>query len=311
MYSVTVRAGAPAPGGAGPVAGYIARWQPSSVPPQAAAFARDVIVAVQPGGQERAKNLLWAAGRLADYAASLGLDLEPRVVFHPSVIDRFARAAPGLSGVARRTLRTNQRFIARRVVPHLYPADLPLPRERAKKPYSPAEISGFLALADAQPTRERRMRAAGLVCLGAGAGLIRGDLRDARGSDVSARSGGVVVTVRGARPRTVPVLARYHARLLAAARFAGSGLICGGTDPGRRNLTNPLIIALDGGGGLPRLDTSRLRATWLAEVAELLGLATFMHAAGISCSQRLGDLIAGLEPAGEAEAVRLLGGARR
>ena len=66
--------------------------------------------------------------------------------------ERFARCAPGLSGVARRTLRTNQRFIARRVVPHLYPADVPLPRERAKKPYSPAEIDGFLALADAQPT---------------------------------------------------------------------------------------------------------------------------------------------------------------
>jgi len=120
-----------------------------------------------------------------------------------------------------------------------------------------------------------------------------------------------VVTVRGARPRAVPVLARYHARLLAAARFAGTGLICGGTDPGRRNLTSPLIIALDGGGGLPRLDTSRLRATWLAEAAELLGLATFMRAAGISCSQRLGDLVAGPEPAGEAEAVRLLGAARR
>ena len=120
------------------------------------------------------------------------------------------------------------------------------------------------------------MRAAGLVCLGAGAGLIRADLRDARGSDVACRSGGMVVTVRGARPRTVPVLSRYHARLLAAARFAGTGLICGGTDPGRRNLTNPLIRALDGGSGLPRLDTSRLRATWLAEVAELLGLATFM-----------------------------------
>ena len=91
------------------------------------------------------------------------------------------------------------------------------------------------------------MRAAGLVCLGAGAGLIRGDLRDVRGTDVACRSGGVVVTVRGARPRAVPVLARYHARLLAAARSAGTGLICGGADPGRRNLTNPLISALDGG----------------------------------------------------------------
>jgi integrase len=291
--------------------GYIARWRPSSVSPQAAAFARDVIAGTGPGGRERAKNLLWAAGKLADWAIPLGLDAVPEVLLHPSVTERFTRCAPGLSGAARRTLRTNLRFIGRRVVPQLYPADMPLPRERAKAPYSPAEIGGFLALAGAQPTVGRRMRAAGLVCLGAGAGLIRSDLRDVRGSDVVCRSGGVVVTVRGTRPRAVPVLARYHARLLAAARFAGNGLVCGGADPGRRNLTNPLIAALDGGTGLPRLDTSRLRATWLAEVAELLGLATFMHAAGISCSQRLGDLVAGLEPAGEAGAVRLLGAARR
>jgi integrase len=293
------------------VAAYVGRWRPSSVSAEAAAFARDVITTVRPGGQERAKNLLWAAGKLADYAIGLGLDLVPEVVLHPSVAERFTRCAPGLTGVARRTLRTNLRFIGRRAVPQLYPADLPLPRERAKAPYSPAQIAGYLALADAQPALERRMRAAGLVCLGAGAGLIRGDLRDVRGTDVACRSGGVIVMVRGGRPRTVPVLARYHARLLAAARFAGTGLVCGGADPGRRNLTNPLIRALDGGGGLPRLDTSRLRATWLADCAELLGLATFMHAAGISCSQRLGDLIAGLEPAGEAAAVRMLGAARR
>src|SRR5215831_17297836 len=288
--------------GAG-IAGYIAQWRPSSVSPQAAAFARDVITAVAPQERERAKNLLWAAGKLADYAIGLGLDPVPDVVLHPSVAERFTRCAPGLSPVARRTLRTNLRFIGRRVVPQLYPADVPLPREHAKAPYSPAQIDGYLALAEAQPSRERRMRAAGLVCLGAGAGLIRGDLREVRGTDVACRAGGVLVSVRGARPRTVPVLARYHARLLAAARVAGTGLVCGGIDPGRRNLTNPLIHALDGGGGLPRLDTSRLRATWLAEVAELLGLATFMHAAGISCSQLLSDLIADLEPGSETDAV--------
>jgi integrase len=293
------------------VAGYIARWRPSSVSPRAAAFARDVISRVAPGRRERAKNLLWAAGKLAGYALGPGLDPVPEVVLHPSVAERFTRCAPGLTGVARRTLRTNLRFTGRRVVPQLYPADLPLPRERAKAPCSPAQIAGYLALADAQPALERRMRAAGLVCLGAGAGLIRGDLREVRGTDVSCRPGGVIVIVRGARPRTVPVLARYHARLLAAARFAGTGLACGGAGPGRRNLTNPLIRALDGGGGLPRLDTSRLRATWLRDCAELLGLATFMHAAGISCSQRPGDLIAGLGTGSEDEAVRLPGAARR
>jgi integrase len=299
------------PAGCDPdTAAYIGRWEPSSVSPQAAAFARDVIGQVAPRGRERAKNLLWAAGKLADYSIGLGLEPVPGVLLHPSSAERFTRCAPGLSGAARRTLRTNLRFIGRRVVPQLYPADLPLPRDRAKAPYSPAQISGFPALADAQPTAGRRMRAAGLVCLGAGAGLIRGDLRDVRGTDVACRSGGVVVQVRGPRSRAVPVLARYHAPLLAAARFAGTALVCGGDGPGRRNITSRLVSALDGGGGLPRLDTSRLRATWLADCGELLGLATFMAAAGISCSQRLGDLVAGLEPGSEAEAARLLGAAR-
>jgi integrase len=291
-------------------AAYIGRWEPSSVSAEAAAFARDVVAETAPEGRDRAKSLLWAAGKLADYAMPLGLEAVPEVLLHPSAVERFTRCAPGLSPAARRTLRTNLRFIGRRVVPQFYPADLPLPRERAKKPYSPAEISGFLALADAQPTAERRMRAAGLICLGAGAGLIRGDLRDVRGTDVSCRSGGMIVAVRGRRARTVPVLARYQDRLLAAAESAGSAPICGGTETGRRNITSPLVRSLDGGSGLPRLDTSRLRATWLADCGDLLGLAAFMRAAGISCSQRLGDLVAGLEPGGEERAVALLGAVR-
>jgi hypothetical protein len=226
------------------VAAYIARWRPSSVPPQAAAFARGVIGQVAPEGKERAKNLLWAAGKLAGFGIGLGLDAVPEVLLHPSVAERFTRCAPGLSPVARRTLRTNLRFIGRRVVPHLYPADMPLPRERAKEPYSPAELAGYLALADVQPTPQRRMRAAGLVCLGAGAGLIGAGLRQVRGSDIACRSGGVIAEVRGRRPRVVPVLARYHDLLLASAAFAGTAPITGGRDPDRRNVTTPLLRSL-------------------------------------------------------------------
>jgi hypothetical protein len=291
------------------IAAYIQRWRPSSVSAGAACFARAVVAAAGPGGQERAKNLLWAAGKLADWGIGLGLEPVPEILLHPSVIERFAAHAPGLSGVTR-TLRTNLRFLARRVVPALAPADAPLPRERAKAPYSLAEIGGYLALADAQPAAARRMRASALVCLGAGAGLIRTDLRHVRGTDICCRCGGVVVVVRGSRPRAVPLLARYQDRLLAAAAFAGEGLVAGGADPARRNLTTPLVSALAGGAGLPRLDTSRLRATWLAEVAGLLGLATFLQAAGITCSQRLGDITATLAPGDEAEAVWLLGGQR-
>jgi hypothetical protein len=291
---------------------YVTAWRPSSVSARAAAFARQVVAASGPAGRDRAKNLLWAAGKLGDYGIGIGLEPVPEALLHPSVIERFAAHSPGLSGPARRTLRTNLKFIARRVVPHLDPADAPLPRERAKAPYTPAQIAGFLALAAAQPTAARRMRAAGLVCLGAGAGLIRADLRNVRGTDVAARSGGVIVQVRAGRaPRAVPVLARYHDALLEAAAFAGQDLLTGGTSPGRRNLASPLTRSLAGGTGLPVLDTSRLRATWLAECAALIGLPAFLRAAGITCCQRLGDIAAGLDPGGEADAVALLGGTAR
>jgi integrase len=290
------------------VASYPARWKPAAgTPAEAAAFARKVVAACGPLGRDRAKNLLWAAGKLASYGISVGLEPVPEVLLHPSVIERFAAHAPGISGVARRTLRTSLRFIARQVVPHLDPADRPLPRERAKKPYTAREIAGYLALAGAQPTPARRARAAGLVCLGAGAGLIRSDLRNARGTDIVRRSGGVIVDVRGRAPRAVPVLGRYHAPLLEAAAFAGGNFLTGGTEPERGNITNPLTRSLAGGGGLPALDTSRLRATWLADVAQLIGLPAFMRAAGITCSQRLGDIIAGLDPGSEEQAVALLG----
>jgi hypothetical protein len=42
-----------------------------------------------PDGRERAKNLLWAAGRLADWGTGLGLEPVPQVLLHPSVIERF------------------------------------------------------------------------------------------------------------------------------------------------------------------------------------------------------------------------------
>ena len=239
------------------VAAYIGRWRPSSVSPRAAAFARDVITEAGPEGRERAKNLLWAAGKLADYGIGLGLEPVPEVLLHPSVAERFTRCAPGLS-------RRGAADAAHQPAVHRPPGGAAAVSGRSCRcpgsgPSSRTarrRSTGISRWRTPSPPAERRMRAAGLVCLGAGAGLIRGDLREVRGTDVACRSGGVIVSVRGARPRTVPVLSRYHARLLAAARFAGSGLVCGGADPGRRNLTNPLIRALDGGTGLPRLDTS-------------------------------------------------------
>jgi hypothetical protein len=53
----------------------------------------------------------------------------------------------------------------------------------------------------------------------------------------------------------------------------------------------------------------QLRATWLVSCAQRIGLPAFMRAAGISCSQRLGDLVSHLPAVEEQTAVALLTGA--
>jgi integrase len=284
-------------------------YSPGSVSARAAEFARAAVSGARPQRAERAKALLWAACRLAAFAEGLGLDPSPEALLRAATIERFVEVGcPELSPASRRTLRTNLRALARATEAHPQPPSPPLPRERAKPTYSEAEIAGYLALAEAQPTRARRMHASALVCLGAGAGLIGSELRHLRGRDVHRRSGGLVVAVGGRRARAVPVLARFHENLGTAAAFAGRGYLVGGRDPDRKNLTDTLTAALCSDAGLPRLEAGRLRATWLARCAELIGLSAFMRAAGIRCSQRLGDLVADLPEVEEADAVALLGG---
>ena len=77
------------------VAVYVACWQPVSVPPQAARFARSVVELAGPPTRARANALLWAAARLAAYAVPLGLEPVPEVLLHPSVIERFAGSRAG------------------------------------------------------------------------------------------------------------------------------------------------------------------------------------------------------------------------
>jgi hypothetical protein len=60
------------------VATYTGWWRPSSVSPQAAAFARDVVAKAGPQGRERAKNLLRAAGKLAGSSSDSTRDHGPR-----------------------------------------------------------------------------------------------------------------------------------------------------------------------------------------------------------------------------------------
>jgi integrase len=282
----------------------IAAWRPRAMSEAAAGFAREVVAEAAPARPERAKALLFAAGRLAAFGESVGLELCAQALLCEASIERFiACGTAGLSPASVRTIRSRLRALTRALGAYPSPPSVPLPRDRAKAPYTPAEIEGYLRLADAQPTTARRMRASALICLGAGAGIIAGELRGVRGTDVLVRSGGVLVAVGGARARTVPVISRFQEPLLAAASFAGGRLICGGREAGRRNLSDALCRALSCDPGLPRLKAGRLRSSWLDQAAQAVGLGAFMAAAGVRCSQHLGDIASQLPALPETEMV--------
>ena len=63
----------------------IACYTGRGIDPAAAAFARDVVAAAGPAGPVRARSLLWAASRLAGWAATVGLEPLPKVLLHASV----------------------------------------------------------------------------------------------------------------------------------------------------------------------------------------------------------------------------------
>jgi integrase len=280
-----------------------------TVPAEAVAFAQRAVAAAGPPTAARARALLFATSRLGAFGLRVGLELRPEVLLRPSVVERLCQSAMAEdSSATRRTVRTNLRFVAARVQPRASAA--PLSREKAKAPYSAAEIASYLHWADAQPTEARRRRLNALICLGAGAGLVGGDLRAVRGTDVEGACGGLVVVVHGTRSRRVPVRAEFHDRLGAAARAVGEGYLIGFAHPGRKNVTAPLVAKAAGGAELASLDTGRLRSTWLAACANDLGIKAFLDAAGVRCTQRLGDIVADVEPVDEARAVALLGGRR-
>ena len=286
----------------------IADYRAKGVDARAVELARLLVSEAAPSGVARARSLLWITSRLVDWTLSVGLEPRKEVVLKSSVIERFVSVAMAdVSSSARRTARTNLRYMARKVAPELVgPAPSPFARSRAKTPYKAREVEAYFALARAQPTQARRQRLTGLLCLGLGAGIQAEDLRYVTGNHLRQVHGALVVVLEGRHPRSVPVLARYEESLRASALYAGSGFICGGVSAIRKNLTNRLVDSTSVGSDLSRLDLGRLRATWLCEQLVRLGVPELLCAAGVTHSQRIWDLVATLGVPSESAMIKRL-----
>jgi len=245
-----------------------------------------------------ATNAAKYLSHLSDFAAwahAQGVPLTLQPLLDADVIERYiAVGMPGAKDSTRATRRAVLRRIARRCASP--PQDLPLPivYRRVRPPYSPAEVQGLLALASAQPTPSRRRTLRAILHLGLGCGIASRDLAWVRGQDIEhLPDGAVSVTVSGGtRPRTVVALHAHETALLELSRFTSGGLLIGGSTRGRRNVTRGPLERVVGGEDLPRLETARLRSTWLlAHLQATTPLPALMHAAGLTTVRPIEDLL--------------------
>ena len=265
---------------------------------QAWPYTRTAVSEAVSASTSAPRNTAKYLSHLSDFAAwahAQGLPLTPAVLLDADVIERYI--AVGMSG-ARDSTRATRRAILRRIARHCAspPKDLPLPiaYRRVRPPYSPEELQGLLALASAQPTPSRRRTLRAILHLGLGCGIASRDLAWVRGQDVEQLPDGAVsVTVSGGtRPRAVVALHAHETELLELSRFAGGGLLIGGSTRGRRNVTRGPLDRVVGGEDLPRLETARLRSTWLlTHLRARTPLPALMTTAGLTSVRPLEDLL--------------------
>ena len=235
---------------------------------------------------------------LADFAAwahGEGVPMTLTHLFDPDVIERYiAVGMPTAKDSTRATRRAVLRRVAQRCSPAALNPPLPISYRRLRPPYSADEVRGFLALAASQPTPSRRQTLEAIVHLGLGCGIASRDLGWVRGRDVTRLPDHAVsVSVSGGtRPRSVVALQRHEEALLQLAAAKGSGLLIGGRVRGRRNITRGPLDRVVGGEDLPRLETARLRSSWLlTHLRAQTPLPALMQAAGLTTVRPLEDLL--------------------
>jgi len=233
------------------------------------------------------------------------------MLLEPGLVDRYLDEAMADRPAAS---RATARSVLRRVVRNLSGA----PRERieyapVQAPYTPAECAAFVRLARNQPTKDLRRALSAMVALGLGAGLDGGDQREVTPADIveidlGDGTTGLLVHVRGPRPRTVIVRAAYEPLLREAIDAhnesrRGKHTPIYGLSKSRRNVTSTVTSkSVTATGTGVDINAARLRATWLLACMNApVPLNALLSAAGLKSARTLTDVLAYCPPADAAD----------
>jgi hypothetical protein len=244
------------------IASFTPRVVPAPLWEKIAGRVRETVSRAHPTSAAMAKELLAALSAVAVFCEQAGLGHGSAVWLDEANLAAFVqRGRPGLSPSSRASIASRVRSLAHPV---------PLADRDVFTPYQPAELSALWSAAGAQSTERRRSDARIVIALGAGAGLTAAEIAQVRAHDVRPAGAAVVVAVRGPAQRMV-IVRRAFEHALAEAAHAHTGRIVYLLSPTRYSRSGVVAQALSDmrlPAGCPRALTRRLRATWLAELAE-------------------------------------------
>ena len=196
--------------------------------------------------------VLWCVGEL-------GLPLRPEIIFAPRTVDAYCNHHSAGTGA---TYRSALMRVSETLLPEANRSTMtPLPRRTIQPPYSAAEMKKHLAWARGQHTLNNRHKAMTMLAFSAGAGLWPAEIGLVLREDIVADDAGIVISVRGANPRQVPILRQWEDWLLEVAetRAVGEQMFGSSTRGNDKSLlTN---FTSNSVGTAPT--NARLRATWI------------------------------------------------
>jgi hypothetical protein len=239
---------------------------------------------------------------LAAWADVEGRALDWTALMDHAVIHDFARQATSGGTAGNRGQRMNRlRTLASRLNPgpSAPPPPAPIPHSSVQPPYTSGEMVVLRRIAQTQPSAPVRRQLCAVVGLCRGAGASADELRHVRAHHLLDHGAeGILVTLgTGDAVRTVPVRRDWEDLVrIGVAGLTRHALVIGQV-PDRRNVANAIVARAEVLGDAPRIDASRLRTTWIAELmTEPVPIQVILTAAGLRSARTLTDLLPLLAP---------------
>ena len=256
------------------VAEVIERFSPKRVPPavwsRIEAIAREWVSRFGPETPIQAVHIMGIVTQLLFWADGEGEPLEPEVLLHPEMIERFlAVGLPNRKQSTGANYRSVLRKVGRSILgPGLFPFPTQgIPAQDPQAPYTAGEISAQQAWVGGMVTDHMRRNAMVLLALGLGAGLRADEMSRLRGTDVARDGSVVVVHVTERNIRDIPVLRSWESTVFDLSVEVGEFLVFrpDRTYVQKGQTSNFIARCAKSAGEPPAFSLARLRVTWIVD----------------------------------------------